>query len=56
MKIEFELNEIQGKALESLKPIMQPQFKAMTESELAKKVFVDFIIQNKQKLVAQELQ
>ena len=53
MKIEFELNDTQTSALKDIMVFIKD--KAMTEQELAKQVFVDFVIKNKQELLRQEL-
>ena len=52
MEIKFELNEAQSNALKELLPLSG---KVQNPDELAKIVFVTFIIQNTQQLVAERL-
>jgi uncharacterized protein YeaC (DUF1315 family) len=53
VKIEFDLSETQCTALKEIMAFLKD--KNITEQELARRVFVDFIIRNKQELIKQEL-
>ena len=52
MEIKFEINEAQASALKELLPLSG---KVQNPDELAKIVFVTFIIQNTQQLIAERL-
>ena len=52
MEIKFEINEAQANALKELLPLSG---KVQNPDELAKIVFVTFIIQNTQQLIAERL-
>ena len=51
MEIKFELTEVQEKALQEILVFA----KLKDSNEMAKAVMINFIIQNKQKLIAEEL-
>jgi len=56
MKIEFDISEAQEKALSEVKDFLNEQKQPLESNDIAKKIFVQFLIQNKQRMVAKELQ
>jgi len=56
MKIEFEISEAQEKALTEIQAELKAKKQNLEPSDLVKKVFVQFLIQAKQRMVAKELQ
>ena len=60
MKIEFEISETQEKVLKEINAYVADKNekdggKLLTDNELAKEVFVRYLIQTKQGLVAEEM-
>jgi len=55
LKIEFELTDTQEATLNEIHALLKTRNADKTPNEIAQDVFIQFLINNKQQIVAQEL-